>query len=158
MARPCDGASWRVFPFPLTFASSRLLFTFFDTTSLTKQHSRLMESTFRSLVGPARLASITSPVVHTAQDLVQTVKKASPATKKSSGKLSDEVREANNVSKVMSTSTPSDLIPRSRLPSPTRSASPEFDRDFTHDEEHDASTARNARTEKTAGWSYRRRR
>jgi hypothetical protein len=150
MARPCDGASWRIFPFPH-------LGVFFDTPCLAKQHSRLRQSTFRSLVVPARLASITSPAIHTAQDAVQTVKKASPATKKRSGNLSDEVREANNVSKAMSTSTPSDLIPRSRLPSLSWSASPEFDRDYTYDEEHDASTARNARTEKTAGWFYRRR-
>jgi hypothetical protein len=41
--------------------------------------------------------------------------------------------------------------PRSRSPSPTRSASPDWDRDYTHDEEYDASTAKNAQIEKMLG-------
>jgi hypothetical protein len=41
--------------------------------------------------------------------------------------------------------------PRSRSPSPTRSASPEWDRDYTHDDDYDSSKAKNAQIEKMLG-------
>jgi hypothetical protein len=41
--------------------------------------------------------------------------------------------------------------PRSRSPSPARSASPEWDRDYTHDDEYDSSVAKNAAIEKMLG-------
>jgi hypothetical protein len=41
--------------------------------------------------------------------------------------------------------------PRSRSPSPARSASPEWDRDFTHDDDYDSAAAKNAQIEKMLG-------
>jgi hypothetical protein len=59
-------------------------------------------------IGPDHLASTTAAMVATAKDAVKTVK-ASPAMKKRSVDVIDEIRENKKVSKSMLASSPSEL-------------------------------------------------
>jgi hypothetical protein len=94
-------------------------------------------------------------VVDTVWHAVRTVQEASPATKKGSGNVIYESRKAKKVSNLLSTSSTSehrgDLAFLFAITHRTRSAPPDWDRDSTHVEEYNASTAKNAQLKKILG-------